>query len=409
MNTHHITRRIEKKENITTTRWFRTLVLCVSCALLAHATPAAEQAKPTGALPSPNIQATIDKGLSFLMSSQDGLGWWSTPHHPAVTALALTALMGDPTDRYRTNMPASLTKAYEHILGSVKSDGSIYRTSLINYNTSISMMALLAAKNPAYDTILRRARNFVVKSQGDLEKVGAADSPFDGGIGYSDKYTHSDMNNTVTALEALYYTRHLVADNKGAETRDIKLDAVIQFVQNCQNLPGYNTQSWVATDATNRGGFVYFPGDSKAGAETNAASGRVALRSYGSISYAGLLSYVYADLKREDPRVVAVLDWLRANYTLDENPGLGLQGLYYYVYLMTKALNTCGVDTLEMKDGTKINWRNEVAARLIALQNKNGSWKNTNGRWWETDPNLVTAYAVITLEIIQRGPGSRTF
>jgi len=62
-----------------------------------------------------------------------------------------------------------------------------------------------------------------------------------------------------------------------------------------------------------------------AGGETNPATGRVTLRSYGSISYAGLLSYIYAQLKRDDPRVVAALDWLKANYTLDENPGMDQQ------------------------------------------------------------------------------------
>ena len=37
-----------------------------------------------------------------------------------------------------------------------------------------------------------------------------------------------------------------------------------------------------------------------AGGVTNPTTGRVALRSYGSISYAGLLSYSYANLKRAD-------------------------------------------------------------------------------------------------------------
>jgi squalene-hopene/tetraprenyl-beta-curcumene cyclase len=179
--------------------------------------------------------------------------------------------------------------------------------------------------------------------------------------------------------------------------------AVVQFLQNCQNLPSHNRQPWASDDARNRGGFVYFPGHSMAGGETNAVTGRVTLRSYGSISYAGLLSYIYADLQREDPRVVAVLDWLRSNYTLDENPGMDLQGLYYYLHLMTKALNTARVETLELKDGRKINWRREVAMRLINLQRPDGTWANTNARWWEKDPNLVTAYAVLSLDIIHRG------
>ncbi len=38
--------------------------------------------------------------------------------------------------------------------------------------------------------------------------------------------------------------------------------------------------------------------------------------------------------------------------------------------------------------------------RLINLQHPDGSWSNENNRWWEKDPNLVTSYAVMALEII---------
>lgn len=385
-----------------------TCLLLACCVLVSHAlgADAPRSTKP----PSPidlsfghEIQNTIDRGLASLLASQNTNGWWSTQDHVAPTALVLTAFMGEPTGRYRTNLPASLANGYGFILGSVKTNGSIYRTSLINYNTSLSMLALAASGNPAHDGVLRRARAFVVQSQMDLDEPGKMDSPYDGGIGYGDKYAHSDMNNTLTALEALHYTRHLQSGESAAPRQDVDWKAVVQFLQNCQNLPSHNPQPWASDDARNRGGFVYFPGHSMAGGETNAATGRVTLRSYGSISYAGLLSYIYADLKREDPRVVAVLDWLRSNYTLDENPGMDLQGLYYYLHLMTKALNTARVETLELKDGRKIKWRREVALRLINLQRPDGTWANTNARWWEKDPNLVTAYAVLSLDIIHRG------
>jgi squalene-hopene/tetraprenyl-beta-curcumene cyclase len=140
-----------------------------------------------------------------------------------------------------------------------------------------------------------------------------------------------------------------------------------------------------------------------AGAETNSATGRVALRSYGSISYAGMLSYIYANLNRDDPRVLAVFQWLRRNYTLDENPGMGPQGLFFYMQTMTKALSAYNVRELELTNGRRVDWRHEVAMRLINLQQKDGSWQNENGRWWEKDPALVTAYAVLTLEMIYRG------
>ena len=56
-----------------------------------------------------------------------------------------------------------------------------------------------------------------------------------------------------------------------------------------------------------------------------------------------------------------------------------------------------------MASGNDSNWREELALKLINLQQADGSWVNTNGRWWEKDPNLVTSYAAITLEIIHRG------
>ena len=68
-------------------------------------------------------------------------------------------------------------------------------------------------------------------------------------------------------------------------------------------------------------------------------SKRVALRSYGSISYAGMMSFAYARVEKDDDRVRAVIDWLGSNYTLDENPGMGQEGLYYYYHLMAKALS----------------------------------------------------------------------
>jgi squalene-hopene/tetraprenyl-beta-curcumene cyclase len=271
---------------------------------------------------------------------------------------------------------------------------------LANYNTSISMMGLLAAHDAKYDTVLRKARAFVLGEQVDTGEKGKTDSPWDGGVGYSHNATRSDMNNTLVALEALYYSKHLVEDKKLADAKDLNWAAAIQFIQTCQNLPGVNKQEWVSTDARDRGGFVYDPVSSKAPNATN-ANGKVALRSYGSISYAGLLSYIYADVKQSDPRVQAVLDWLRDNFSLTENPGMGQQGYYYYLHLMTKALNAANVDTLDTKSG-KVDWRRDVAMKLINLQKTDGSFQNDNGRWWEKDPNLVTAYAVLALEMIER-------
>ena len=344
----------------------------------------------------------IAKGLAWLEQNQERKGFWSTADHAAVTALALVAAQGDPTRASQATAPEFVNRGYAFLLSCVRDDGSIYaKKELVNYNTSVSLMAFAVANRAEFKPIILKARQYLIGSQVDLGEPGKLDNIFDGGIGYGSKYEHSDMANTLFALEALYYSKPFAEDQKLAGTRDLNWPAVIHFIQSCQNLPSHNAEKWASDDPQNKGGFIYYPGQSMAG-ETNLASGRVAFRSYGSASYAGLLSYIYADLKRDDPRVLAVLDWLRANYTLAENPGLGPQGIYYYLHTMTKALSIYGVDILETKDGAKNTWREQVALKLIDLQQKDGAWANDNGRWWEKDPALVTAYALIALEMIER-------
>ena len=118
------------------------------------------------------------------------------------------------------------------------------------------------------------------------------------------------------------------------------------------------------------------------------------------MSYAGLLSFIYADLKKDDPRVTAALDWLKKNYTLDENPGMQRAGLYYYYHLMTKGLVAAKVRELDLPNGRKIDWTKDLSLKLISIQNGDGSWVNDTGRWMEKDPILVTSYCVMALEII---------
>jgi len=350
------------------------------------------------------IAHAVERGLRWLASRQDPNGYWSQPDHPALSALVLTALMGETSGRLKADPPDHVRKGYEYLLQCVQPDGGIYVKDLSNYNTSVSMMALVAAYNPGFEPVLRKARSFIIGLQSDFDEKGKTDSPFDGGIGYGSTHPHSDMSNTVFALEALYYTRFLGSDKGAAdaEIKELNWQAVITFIQRCQNLPGFNDQAWASDDAQNKGGFVYFPGDSKSG-EMQLPSGKTALRSYGSISYAGLLSYIYADVDGNDPRVKAVHEWLLKNYALDENPGMGPQGLYYYYHTMAKALAAYGAQNLGPEGGAQVNWRKELALKLFDLQNPEGFWVNENGRWWEKDPVLVTSYACITLEIIYRG------
>jgi squalene-hopene/tetraprenyl-beta-curcumene cyclase len=349
------------------------------------------------------VENAIGKGLTWLATKQKPEGFWGQQEYPAMTALVLTGFQGDQSGFYKRKYEQAINRGYDYILKCTKPDGGIYGKDLNNYNTSISLMALLVANRPEYQPAIKKARSYLIGLQDDFGEKGMGDDPLDGGIGYGGTYKHSDLANTSFALEALYYSRYLKSDVAGdAEAKDLNWKAAIQFISRTQNLPGYNDQKWASDDPDNKGGFVYFPEDSKAG-EVKLPTGKIALRSYGSMSYAGLMSYIYAQLDKNDPRVKAVYDWLSSHYTLDENPGMGKDGLYYYYHTMAKALSIYGVETLTLKDGKTVNWRKDLAKRLMDLQNGDGFWVNESGRWWERDPVLVTSYAVITLEIIARG------
>lgn len=344
------------------------------------------------------VQHGIDKGLAWLKARQNADGSWSNVDYPALTALVMTANFGDPARRSRPlgNDDESLRKAHAFLMSCVHPDGGIYRKGLTNYNTSISIVALLAERDPANDELLRKARTFVIGTQTHQEG-----DPFDGGVGYDPGGNHSDLSNTTYALEALYYTRGLDKVRETGKDPDLDWKAATGFLERCQSLPAYNKQPWASDDPKTKGGFIYFPGKSSAG-EIKLAEGKTALRCYGSTTYAGLLSYIYADLKKGDPRVSAAYDWLRVNYSLDENPGMGKQGLYYYYELMAKALAAYDTKELELADGRKVDWPQELATKLLSLQTNDGCWQNDNGRWWEKDPVLTTAYSIIALEYIYR-------
>lgn len=126
------------------------------------------------------------------------------------------------------------------------------------------------------------------------------------------------------------------------------------------------------------------------------------LRAYGSMSYAGFKSLVYAKLPRDDARVAGVLEWVRHNYTLKENPGLGTDGMYYYYLTFARAMDAWGEPMIEVvhADGSKEtrDWAMDLIDQLASLQNPDGSFKSVDDRWMENNPTLITAYALLALE-----------
>ena len=295
--------------------------------------------------------------------------------------------------------PEHIEKGFTWLLAQQKPDGGIYNRGLSVYNTATSVTALTAAGRKDFEPAIVKARKHLIDNQWDIGQKKETDNPNDGGVGYGSNKEHTDLSNTYLAIEALALSKKVVEDGNFGDQPDLDWDAAVKFLSRCQNLEETNDQPWASNDPKNKGGFTYSPFESKAGEEKN-PEGRTALRSYGSMSYAGLLSLIYAKLSADDPRVVAVKEWLGKNYTLDENPGMGAQGMYYYYQTMAKALTAANVNMLKLEGGKEADWRNELGGKLLASQRENGSWVNENGRWMESNPVLVTAFTVLSLEQI---------
>ena len=281
-----------------------------------------------------------------------------------------------------------VAKGLKYLEGFVQPNGGIYdpKSRIQNYETCLGVVCFSEANvKGRYDVILKNADKYLKGLQSD-EKDGRKPSDVEyGGVGYGGA-GRPDLSNTHFLMEALE------AAGNGPDDEAVKRALI--FVSRCQNLETeYNTTAFAAKDPD--GGFYYTPaggGSSPAGKTANGG-----LRSYGSMTYAGLKSMIFAGLKADDPRVKAAIDWAQKHYTLAENPGLGEAGLYYYYHLFAKALDAAGQETITDSDGKAHHWRAELAAELARRQQPDGSWINKDSRWMEGDPNLVTGYALLTL------------
>jgi squalene-hopene/tetraprenyl-beta-curcumene cyclase len=100
--------------------------------------------------------------------------------------------------------------------------------------------------------------------------------------------------------------------------------------------------------------------------------------------------------------VQAAFDWIRRHYTVDDNPGMGTDGLYYYYITFARALAALNEPTIGLVKGEGMvtdqrDWRRDLVEKLATLQNEDGSFKSVDDRWMENDPVLITAYALIAL------------
>ena len=382
---------------------FRVIVSALALAIISGAGPArADEAKDSAA----RAQAMVDRGLSFLKSRQKPDGsWQERDEPPAITAITIKAFVQE--GHYKGNEPF-LEKAFQKLLSFQKDDGSISDDNLATYNTAIAISALAESNQAKYKPALQKALVYLRDIQWDDKiqgvpanmKVPPSDPNY-GGFGYGTKGKRADLSNTQIALDALR--------DAGLKPDDPAFQAALKFATRAQNNSESNDQKWAADD----GGFIYSVADGGASKalDYTTPDGRVVHRSYGSMTYAGLKSMIYAGLSHEDPRVKAAWKWVCQNWTLDENPGIhygdpnnpkgGDDGLFYYYHTLARALHAYGEPVIVDSKGQKHDWRVELIAKLATQQDPDGHWTGIQ-KWMENKPILSSSYAILSLQEAQQ-------
>ncbi len=335
-----------------------------------------------------DVRAVLDKGYAFLKEHQGEDGSWSPrTAGPGVTALVVSALL---RNGYGDDDPV-VAKGLEYLEKSVKEDGGVYSKGLANYTTSVALMAFQEAnKGGKYDSIIKNATKFLKGLQDD--SADPKDAHF-GGVGYDGK-GRPDLSNTQFFIDSLIQA--------GVPKDDPAIQRALKFVDRCQNLPGKeaNDQPFAAkATADDKGGFVYRPDPDDKEHQTPDGG----LRSLGAMTYGGLKSFLYAGVKKDDPRVQGAVKWIRSHYTLKENPGMGQAGLFYYFHTFGKAMAALGEDEFEDAKGVKHDWRMELFEALKSRQQPNGSFINKGDRaFGEADDNLATGFALLALSYTKK-------
>lgn len=374
------------------------VVLLIGAARTAAAAEIGAVSPSANVDPLPKAQALIGRGLAYLRTQQKEDGSWERPGDPpAISALVLKAFVSD--GRYDTNQ-AFVEKGFNQLLTYQKPDGGIFRDLMANYNTAIAISALAASKDAKHQPAMQKAVEYLRRLQWSdkIDKVPerqqvAVDDPRYGGWGYGRK-ERPDGSNLQMALDALH--------DAGVKAGDPAYTAAITFLSRTQNRSESNNQPWAGND----GGFIYSTtegGVSFAG-EYTGPEGKKMLRSYGSMTYAGLKSMIYAGLTRDDPRVKSAWEWITKNWTWDENPGIKAgpgngpeSGLFYYYHTAARALGAFGEPVVTDAQGQKHDWRRELIDKLASTQKPDGNWMGEN-KWMENNPVLATAFAVLALE-----------
>ncbi len=407
------------------------VLAALSVIAMAACRPASPPLNPPMLMAAAQDKAELKRKLNdayaragdWLVAEQDKDGAWAQEPKPgmkvpsiAYTGLIVAAFADAPTDLKKKYAPA-VEKGCVYMVAKQNKDGSFGEgpsgAFLKTYTTAIVVMALTLTDYEKHKDAIRNASGYLKNNQVKEEGIDR------GGSGYGDEAPGPDggVKKGIANLSTTGFTAEAL-HRSGLPQDDDYWKLVIEYVRRCQNSTEVNKDAAFVAKLKEKGlsigddgGLFYAanpdPAVHKAG--TVKVVDKEVIMSYGSMTYHGIKTYIYAGLKKDSPEVKAAVDWVRKNWSVEAHPGMPydekkrnhLRGLFYFYYVMARAMDILGENPFKTFDGKEHNWANELGEQLLKID-KGGHWLNDNPGWFESDKVLVTSYVLNTLNCVMR-------
>ena len=414
----------------------KTISIVLAAALLV--TMGLATTLPVGAATAEEIEDSIEAGIEWLASIQNGDGSWGSYEYVGYTGLALIKLedrafeLGydspfDPEYAYSSNVTAGLnylySRAYKTPIGlqpagdpdtNGNGEGINFSDSYhVSYGTGIALMALAGTRDPSIvvpalgSPIDGMALGDVVQDTADFLAWSQCESGWArGGWGYGGSADEGWADNSnsgyvVLGLDFAEAPAYEFNANIPAFVKD-ELNLWIDYIQNDVNgdeYDGGSAYSWTFGDFDDDGdGFIdedpwdavdndgdgYF--DEDPGAELD----WVNILKTGNLVY----EMAFCGDSPATQRVVDAVDYIERHWN-DNNPDPGFRPHHYQsMFCVMKGFTRMGIAEITV-GSSPVDWFDEFSTIIVDSQNlTDGSWPWDN---WG-DEILSTAWALLALE-----------
>jgi hypothetical protein len=333
-----------------------TLIPLMICASLLSAQPASTgadagaQNNPLDQEIIPELDAAVSQGISYLATTQEPDGSWSSGRYGknvAITALACLAMMSDGHIPGRGELGDVVDRGVEFILNSSADSGLITSEAnngpMYGHGFATLFLGEVYGMTPGGDNArANRIHEALVKAVRLIEQT----QNDEGGWRYNPVPYDADVSVTICQIMALRSAR-----NAGIDVNAQVIDRAVEYVRMCQNADG---------------GFKYQLGSG------NSAWPRTA---------AGVAALFYAGIY-EDDAIDNGLEYLTKN-ALPGRASATRSHYFYGQYYAVQAMYLAGDEHWAL-------WWPAIRSELIAAQTDDGSWDDRSvGKPYGTAMSLI--------------------